>query len=282
MTLNVEASGSQATPDLPLPRLVEGRFCNLTAYTDENLFDACGVRIAFSCRGGGASAGVYDSLNLGSHVHDDASCVARNRELLMSALGAENARMVCPNQVHGADVAICETVDDFDDACEFAAEGADAVAVSCDNVAALLCFADCMPVVLVAPGGAFAVVHCGWRGVVGGAWQHAALTLKEISGQEIERFNAYIGPYIHACHFEVGPEVVQQFSEQFGEECIVDANHVDMGCAMRAGLEALGVNPQRIADIDVCTVCDDGERFYSYRASGGVCGRHGAFAVKLA
>ena len=280
MTPDNLASGLNATPDLPLPRLVEGRFSNLTAYTDEGLFSASGVRIAFSERNGGISLPPYDSLNLGTHVSDGAAAVASNRAALLRALGAEDAQVICPNQVHGADVAICTCTSAVDDARDFAQEGADAVVVSCDDVAALLCFADCMPVVLVAPGGAFSVVHCGWRGVVGGVWQHAALALEEASGQPISRFNAYIGPYIHSCHFEVGEEVANQFNEQFGADCLVDARHVDMGCAIQCALQALGFAPERIADVDVCTVCDGKKRFYSYRASGGVCGRHGALAVK--
>lgn len=65
MTGMTNASGLEATLDLPLPRLVEGRFSNLTAFTDEALFEACGVRIAFTERSGGVSVPPYDSLNLG-------------------------------------------------------------------------------------------------------------------------------------------------------------------------------------------------------------------------
>ena len=276
------ASGHEATPDLPLPRLVEGRFSNLAAFTDEELFKACGVRIAFSERAGGTSAAPFDSLNLGSHVNDDAACVEENRRRLCAAMGAASAELIVPKQVHAADVAVCENIDDVPETRAFAAEGSDAVAVGCENVAALLCFADCTPVIIVAPSGAFAVAHCGWRGVVYGAWATALSTLCEISGDAPERFNVYIGPYIHACHFEVGPEVAKQFVDSFGEGCLADERHVDMGAALRTGFASMGIDPARIADIDACTVCDGGKRFYSYRASGGVCGRHGAFAVKMA
>ena len=91
----------------------------------------------------------------------------------------------------------------------------------------------------------------------------------------------YIGPYIHACHFEVGEEVAKQFFDSFGEASLVDERHVDMGAALRSGFASMGVAPERIADVDMCTVCDAGERFYSYRASGGTCGRHGAFAARI-
>ena len=102
---------------------------------------------------------------------------------------------------------MCENAGDIAETREFAAEGSDAVVVGCDGVAALLCFADCAPVIIVAPSGKFAVAHCGWRGVVYGAWATALSTLCELTGDDPERFNVYIGPYIHACHFEVGEEV---------------------------------------------------------------------------
>ena len=279
MTGMTNASGLEATLDLPLPRLVEGRFSNLTAFTDAALFEACGVRIAFTERSGGVSEPPYDSLNLGLHVDDNPESVRENRRRVCEAFDIDPSRLIVPNQVHGADVAVCENAGDIAETREFAAEGSDAVAVGCDGVAALLCFADCAPVIIVAPSGKFAVAHCGWRGVVYGAWATALSTLCELTGESPERFNVYIGPYIHACHFEVGEEVAKQFFDSFGEASLVDERHVDMGAALRSGFASMGVAPERIADVDMCTVCDAGERFYSYRA--GTCGRHGAFAARI-
>ena len=274
------ASGTNSTFDLPLPRLVEGRFSRLAAYTDEGLFEACGVRIAFTERSGGTSAPPFDSLNLAAHVHDDPSCVKTNRQIFCEAMGISPERLIVPNQVHATDVALCEHAFDFEQARAFAEEAADSVVVGCEGVAALLCFADCIPVIIVAPSGRFAVSHCGWRGVVFGSWRTALSTLCEIENATPDRFNVYIGPYIHACHFEVGGDVAKQFLDSFGEASLPDERHVDMGAALRLGFVSEGVDPSRIADLDICTVCDEGRRFYSYRASGGICGRHGAFAVR--
>ena len=86
MTGMTNASGLEATLDLPLPRLVEGRFSNLTAFTDEALFEACGVRIAFTERSGGVSEPPYDSLNLGLHVNDNPESVRENRRRVLSLI----------------------------------------------------------------------------------------------------------------------------------------------------------------------------------------------------
>ncbi|MFR3925705.1 MAG: laccase domain-containing protein [Collinsella sp.] len=45
----------------------------------------------------------------------------------------------------------------------------------------LLCFADCVPVVLVAPGG-FAVVHSGWKGTIARISAKACQALCDAAG----------------------------------------------------------------------------------------------------
>lgn len=51
-----------------------------------------------------------------------------------------------------------------DNAQSMAARGFDAIVVDCANTCPLLCFADCLPLIIVSPTGRFAVVHAGWRG----------------------------------------------------------------------------------------------------------------------
>ena len=270
--------------DLPMPRLVEGRFSECAAFTDDALEAACGVRIAFLERAGGVSAPPYDTLNLGLNVEDDFEDVAANRRRAARALGAGHASIIQPLQVHGSRVVTCASPAEVSSCEREAAAGADAVVVGCDDVAGLLCFADCVPLIAVSPTGHFAVIHAGWRGVVGGVWRAAIERLSDLDDVDASALNVYIGPYIHACCFEVGPDVRDEFARTFGEGCLAGERHVDMGAALRIGLLDVGVDGRRIADVDICTSCEAGmprPRFFSHRASGGRCGRHGAFAVKV-
>ena len=281
---------SFACENLPLPHLDARPFGarRLCALTDDALFDACGVRIAFTGRAGGVSSAPYDSLNLGAHVGDSLDDVMANRSLLAESLGAGDVPFLVPNQVHGSHV---ETVRsqasrDVVAAQQRMAQGADAVNVTCENVGALLCYADCTPVIVVSPSGSFSVVHAGWRGVVNGI---AVKALRQLASEDApqgadlrqfaSRCNVYIGPHIHSECFEVGPEVVEQFENRFGASCIADARHVSMARALQVDLASAGILPQRICDAGICTVCDSSE-YYSYRASGGTCGRHGAIAFR--
>lgn len=277
---------------LPRPELNEGRFASIPVFTDEALFEACGVRIAFTTRAGGASVGPYDSLNLGSHVNDELACVESNRALLVSALAPSLSKrldevLVVPNQVHGDEALTIEDAGSVEESCIAADAGADAIIVAARDVAALLCFADCVPVIIVLPTGRFAVVHAGWRGVENTI---AAKTLSLMLDQEakgsscsreglLATTNIYIGPYIHRECFETSEEIHALFTTKFGEDCSFDPRHIDLGRALTTQLVRLGVDEARICDLDQCTVCNN-DRFFSYRAQDGVAGRHGAFAIR--
>lgn len=285
-------------PALPLPTLEkqsfpvarEGANAPIEAYTDAALLQACGVRIAFTTRSSGVSGGAYESLNLGSHVDDNAAAVAENRARLCQALaGRDDTPLVVPNQVHG-DVVLTvpdaspETIADVRQA---AADGADAVVVSTAGVAANLCFADCCPLIAVAPTGAFAVIHAGWRGVDNLISVKAVRTLAQqlvqqtgVSAEEaLANINVYIGAHIHAECFETGTEVHKRFIDQFGAECAYDETHIDLNYCLRKQLTQAGIAPERIADVGKCTVCCNDE-FFSYRAQDGIAGRHGALAYR--
>ena len=250
-----------ATGQLPIPQITARRFgarC-LPALTDDALYERTGVRVAFTGRAGGVSEGPYSSLNLGNHVGDDPASVERNRMLVLEALDAAR---------------------------EAALAGADALVATVPGIAALLCFADCVPVIVVSPTGRFAVAHAGWRGVENGVAAKAVRALARADAAELGEdaasgYNVYVGPHIHASCFETGADVRKRFEDRFGSSCIPDERHVDLLEALTVGLEEAGIDRARVADAGVCTVCSCDE-FFSYRAAGGICGRHGAVAFRKA
>ncbi len=275
-----------------MPRLDEGRFASISAYTDQTLFEACGVRIAFTKRHGGVSKGAYDSLNLGSHVNDELESVLKNRRILMEALDCADLPLVVPTQVHGKEVL---TLQSKEEAEEFLAQAknkpellkCDAVTLECANVAAQLNFADCVPVIAVAPTGDFSVIHAGWRGVDNEISVAAVEGLAKVLSQKLgcskdsamTQINVYIGPHIMGECFETSTEIHDEFVRKFGEACHVDSRHVELSQALQVQLTRVGINPKRIANLGLCTVCNN-EDFFSYRGQAGVCGRHGAFACR--
>lgn len=269
---------------LPYPKLVKGRFASIEAYSDEALFEVTGVRIAFTCRKGGVSKGSYESLNLGTHVGDFKPDVLENRNRVREAFSTPEAPLLVPKQVHGDTVL---TVDAQTDLLNFLLEidkGADGLVIDVPRVAALLCYADCVPIILVSPSGCFAVVHAGWRGVmntiaVKAALHMAQLDERKIGSKALGSYNVYFGPHIRRECFETSEELHDSFVDTFGKSCDAGYRHIDLAQALQTQLVQAGISPERICDLGLCTVCHTDE-FFSYRAENGVTGRHGAFAVR--
>lgn len=269
---------------LPLPTLQARAHAGLSFLTDEPLYAATGLRMGFTRRQGGASEAPYDSLNLGDHVGDDPAAVAENRRRLLEAAGLADTELLTLNQVHGDEVLSLASAEApaLAAVAEAARAGADGVAVAAADVTALLCFADCTPVIVVSPTGAFAVAHAGWRGALAGIPAKAVRAVAALDAEagattSTGDFNAYIGPHIAAPCYECGEELVGRFSNRFGGACALGADHLNLEAAVRASLGEAGIGADRIAAAGECTACCD-DRYFSYRKSGGRCGRHGAFA----
>ncbi|MGI6045468.1 MAG: polyphenol oxidase family protein [Eggerthellaceae bacterium] len=273
--------------DLQIPRLnarqLGARF--LPALTDDALFEQTGVRIAFTGRAGGESTGPFASLNVGPYTDDDAQKITANQNLLFEAVGVASTHVVIPRQVHRDSVVIVrdDQVSTVEHACAHAKAGADAVAVEPAGVAAMLCFADCVPVIIVSPTGKFVVTHAGWRGAYAGIPSKSARVLASLDAQLLDNpeahYNAYIGPHIHACCFETDEELARKFADKYGAPAASDLKHVDLTYVVKKDLENAGLLSERCVEAQICTKCHADE-YFSFRASNGVCGRQAAIAVR--
>lgn len=268
-------------PELPLPKLDALRLGahRLFAVSDESLCAAIGVRVAFTGREGGVSEGVYSSLNCGMGTDDDAGAIRRNLEIVREAIGAVSAPFIVPNQVHGTDIVSIDSLNSIDQASRRVAVGADAVVVECAGVSAFVAIADCLPLAIVSPSGRFAVVHAGWRGAVGHIARKVAQCMADGDDCSSERYNAYIGPHIQAECFEVGPDVAARFVAEFGSRVLRDDRHVSLTEAVTSDLVRAGLPAERIASFNDCTKCHP-DRYFSYRATGGCCGRNAVVAYR--
>ncbi|MDO4538397.1 MAG: polyphenol oxidase family protein [Coriobacteriales bacterium] len=241
-----------------------------------------GVTLAFTERCGGVSKGGYSSLNLSDGCGDDEACVAENRRRALAALGAQALAdgLVCPRQVHGSKVlTIAEGALTPAEGRAAAREGADAIVCATKDVAVLLCFADCVPVVLAAPG-AFAVIHSGWRGTRARIAAKALRALMDAASCTAKDVVGYIGPHIGVEDYEVSAELAASFAEDFGGEVVAGERQLDLGLAVEMALVEAGMDRASVACVEESTASTT-ERFFSYRAQNGNCGRHGALACML-
>lgn len=228
---------------------------NARIFTDED--PSLGVRVAFTTRFGGVSAPPFDTLNLSDMVGDDPSNVETNRSNAERLAGFEPGSITLLKQVHGTDVIETEP-----GSCGVIGEG-DALVVRKQGATAGVLTADCVPVLMVGPAGAVAA-HAGWRGLVGGVIERAAEAIGGVAA-------AWVGPSIHACCYEVGPDVLAAFNER--DLPAADDSHVDPGKAALTILRRLDAG--RVAYADDCTSCT--QDLFSYRRDGPVTGRQGGF-----
>ncbi|MDO4807193.1 MAG: polyphenol oxidase family protein [Coriobacteriales bacterium] len=241
-----------------------------------------GVTLAFTERTGGCSTNEFSSLNLGLYCDDNEDDVLRNQQKALDAMGAGHLfdRLVNPVQVHGSDVVrIGRGGLSWEAARQVALKGADAIVCNEPNVPVLLCYADCVPVVLVAPG-AFAVVHSGWRGSLARIAGKALGVLTDAAQCQASEVQAYVGPHIGAEDYQVSEDLASKFCKEFGNTVVVGKRNLDLAAAVGRALVDEGLPEQALTVVGESTTRNT-DRFYSYRAEGGKCGRHGALACIL-
>jgi hypothetical protein len=245
-----------------------------------------GVGIAFSGRVGGVSEPPYVGLNLAEHVGDRAERVNHNRDTLFDVLGLASVRdrAVCAEQVHGAAIALVAEADAGSGA--FAAQDpgpiprTDALMTSTPGIPLMMFFADCVPVILVAPGSAVAVVHAGWRGALARLPGLTVLKMSEEWGCRPRDICAYVGPHISAQEYEVDARIMSQFVNSFGTVARAESGGLDLGAVVNVSLVDSGVDSCNILALGLCTA-QSTDRLFSYRAEGGLTGRHAAIAYVL-
>jgi polyphenol oxidase len=221
--------------------------------------------------------------NMSSVTGQDAENAARSRERLREDIGVR--RLVRGRQVHGAVVrrAGDEGLDEAapaavaDEAAPAAV--ADGHATSRHGVGAMVLAADCLPVALgraprraggstdLLAGGAVAMLHAGWRGLLAGVLEEGVRALDAL-GAEGETV-AVVGPGARVCCYEVGDEVHAAFAGAHRQ-----GGRIDLAALARDRLLVAGVAEVRV--LDACTICDP--RFFSHRREGVHAGRQAGVA----
>ncbi len=266
---------------LPLPFLDASPLGahHLLSYTDEALFEKTGTRIAFCGRSGGVSQGPYASLNCGLFTDDETSHVEENIKRLGDIVEGECDYIIKIREVHQDTIITIDESIDTDHLDLLARQGADGILLLSSRRAGFLTTADCLPLIIVSPSGNVMLVHAGWRGAAIHFASKAVAYLEARDPFHASTFNAYIGPYIHEECFHVGEEVLSIFSKEFESGTVVQGNTVNLGAAIVEDLRKAGIAYNRIADVNMCTSCHSDD-FFSYRKSGGICGRNASFAIK--
>lgn len=263
----------------------------------------------FSTRRGGFST-VYGgkALNLGFTKADSHAAVERNRQAFLKKLGACRDGQCWPivhlRQIH-SDIIHCVA-----EVPRHTLAG-DGLLTRTPGIVLAVQTADCLPIVLVdTRHRAVGVLHAGWRGTVNRIAEKGVGEMRRWFGTLPRDVLAAIGPGIHACCYEVGPEVREKFASQFayadelfreqkesrdirekypllfltarapGHSDLPKKLFLDLVEANRRQLIASGLPANNITASPLCTSCS-ADLLFSYRRERGLTGRlMGAAAIK--
>jgi hypothetical protein len=227
-----------------------------------------GARACFTTRRGGVSEGPYESLNLGILTDDDPERVSENRRRAAEAAEVDANRVAMGWQVHGADLLEWDAAPAERAYAEPGGKDlprVDGHLTAEPGLALLVLVADCYPVAL-SDGSRAAMLHCGWRPLAGGLLERAV-------GRLDGPVAAAVGPGIGGCCYEVGPEVLEAFSDLGG---VADGRMLDLRAVIARKLEAAGVTD--VVHLDRCTSCRP-DLYFSHRRDNGVTGRQAGMVV---
>ena len=240
-------------------------------------------------RQGGRSSNQYASLNLALHVGEDPDVTLENRALVAMGLGFEPENFTIAQQVHGAEVAVVSTeargsgaIDEDDEV-----PGVDALVTNAPDVPLMVLVADCVALSMYDPNKrVIAVAHAGWKGTLGRIAEKTVARMKEAFGSDPSDLMAGISPAICPGEYDVGQEVYEAFTKEFGrkealkfaQEDMNGTCYLDLWSANIDQLESCGVKSENIANAEICTALHP-DRFYSHRGEKGDTGRFAALIM---
>ena len=219
--------------------------------------------VVFTTRVGGVSEGPYASLNLGRKTGDEVERVDENRRIACAEIGADAEHLALNYQVHSATVHRARP--------GARGEHGDGLWTDEPGLPVLAMGADCLPLALVRTHGAapaVAVLHAGWRGLLGGIVEAGVAAL---GGGALA---AAVGPAIGPCCYGVQDDVAVPFRARFGGEVVRDGK-LDLWSAAERALHDAGVTS--VERTDLCTACHP-ELFFSHRRDGKPRGVQGVLA----
>lgn len=166
-----------------------------------------GVRHAFFTRQGGASKGLFDSLNVGRGSSDGAADVEENRARAAGWFGVMPDALNTCYQIHSARALTAEAPWG-----RYRPEG-DGVVTDQRSVVCGALHADCAPVLIADPKArVVAAAHAGWKGALTGIVAGTVAAMERLGANRADMIAA-VGPCISQASYEVGEEFEATFLE---------------------------------------------------------------------
>ncbi len=242
----------------------------------------------FTTRIGGASQGIYASMNLSFTRGDDCQAVLENFRRIAALFDAAPEDFVCSDQTHTANIRHVTAADRGKGVIR-AKDYHDIDGLITDEPGLILStfYADCVPLYFVDPKRkAIGLSHSGWKGTAEAIGPKTLQAMAKAFGTHPEETYAAIGPSICGTCYEVSADVAERFkgaafgsvpdSKVLWDGKNPDKFQLDLREANRRLLLQAGIRPEHLEVADLCTCCKP-DYLFSHRASNGKRGNLGAF-----
>jgi YfiH family protein len=148
-----------------------------------------------------------------------------------------------------------------------AVPGVDGLVTTADDLGLVVLAADCVPLLLAAPGAGVAAVHAGRNGVARNVCGAAVALLVAATGTAPGGLAAVVGPAIGGCCYEVPARLADDIAAvapAARSETTWGRASLDLSAGVVAQLQASGV--RAVARAGGCTRCDPAT-WFSHRAT---------------
>lgn len=200
----------------------------------------------------------------------------------LKTMGIQPEAFYSGQQVHGDEIAYADGVNGDPFIFGKIFPETDGLLTDRANVALLVKYADCTPIVLFDPNKkVVAALHSGWRSTVQRISQKAIRKMVEEFDCDINGIVAYLGPSIDQEHYEVGPEVYEafvnfperdSFFETKGDKYLLSMSDANKVLLREAGLKEDNIEVSRDSTFTH-------EQLHSSRAEGKTYGLNGLIVM---
>lgn len=216
-----------------------------------------------------------EAVKLFWHEGEDPEIVAEFNAQLAKQLGTDPRRRVAAQQKHTANVHVVREADLGSSLVQSHLENTDALVSNIPDSLLCVSVADCIPLMFADPvKKAIGIAHSGRKGTMSRIGAAVVRTMQKEYGSAPQDIIATVGPGICRDCYEVGPEILEEFLQEWGPEKTGrifsekgEKYDLDLWEANRIVLEEAGLLPGHIVVTNLCNRCNS-DKFYSFRADG--------------
>lgn len=181
-----------------------------------------------------------------------------NRNKFFKSAGIDSSRVISAGIANGTNVKIVSA------SSPKIIYEADGLVTNNKNIFLSITIADCVPVYFYNPENKIvAIVHCGWRGIIGGIIKNALNKIFELGGKA-ENLAVALGPGICKDHFEIREDTLNEFRD-YPEFVVWDSGKifVDLKEIIKKQLNEFQIRSENIEDNPECTF--ENNKYFSFR-----------------